>query len=154
MRTVKTLIRLGRCPGWSESSLGAHAILLVLSWGGSYVKAQRLALISFHISLWFQLNEKNTELALFVNLNLAIVYLRTNRQQELMGLLHMIDPEKVETRYDMRHVTRKCVFGVCNQTQTGLLSYWLILDLANIGIILSRQSTTGQADLHLLFAHG
>ena len=24
------------CPGWSESSLGAHAILLVLSWGGSY----------------------------------------------------------------------------------------------------------------------
>ena len=30
------LIRLGRCPGWSESSLGAHAILLVLSWGGSY----------------------------------------------------------------------------------------------------------------------
>ena len=25
------LIRLGRCPGWSESLLGAHAILLVLS---------------------------------------------------------------------------------------------------------------------------
>ena len=40
--TAKTLIRLGRipirlcgCPGWSESSLGAHAILLVLSWDGS-----------------------------------------------------------------------------------------------------------------------
>ena len=33
MRTVKTLIRLGRCPGWSESSLGTHAIL---SGGGSY----------------------------------------------------------------------------------------------------------------------
>ena len=32
MRTAKTLIRLG----WSESSLGAHAILLVLSWGGSF----------------------------------------------------------------------------------------------------------------------
>ena len=31
------LIRLGGCPGWSESSLGAHAILLVLSWGGSIV---------------------------------------------------------------------------------------------------------------------
>ena len=28
---AETLIRLGRCPGWSESSLGAHAILLVLS---------------------------------------------------------------------------------------------------------------------------
>ena len=34
--TVKTLIRLGGCPGWSESSLGTHAILLVLSRGGSY----------------------------------------------------------------------------------------------------------------------
>ena len=34
---VKILIRLGGCgcPGWSESSLGAHAILLVLSWAGS-----------------------------------------------------------------------------------------------------------------------
>ena len=26
MRTAKTLIRQGRCPGWSESSLGAHTI--------------------------------------------------------------------------------------------------------------------------------
>ena len=34
MRTAKTLIRLGGCPGWSESSLGAHATLLVLSRGG------------------------------------------------------------------------------------------------------------------------
>ena len=36
MRTAKILIRLGGCPGWSESSLGAHAALLVLSRGGSY----------------------------------------------------------------------------------------------------------------------
>ena len=36
MWTAKTLIRLGGCPGWSEYSLGAHAVLLVLSWGGSY----------------------------------------------------------------------------------------------------------------------
>ena len=33
---AKTLIRLGGCPGWSEFSLDAHAILLVLSWGGSF----------------------------------------------------------------------------------------------------------------------
>ena len=33
---AKTLIRLGGCPGISESSLGAHATLLVLSWGGSF----------------------------------------------------------------------------------------------------------------------
>ena len=38
MRTAKTLIRLGGCPGWSESSLGAQIILLVLSWGGSVVE--------------------------------------------------------------------------------------------------------------------
>ena len=31
----RSLIRLGGCPGWSESALGAHATLLVLSWGGS-----------------------------------------------------------------------------------------------------------------------
>ena len=31
----RRLIRLGGCPGWSESSLGTHAILLVLSWGSS-----------------------------------------------------------------------------------------------------------------------
>ena len=30
------LIRLGRCPGCSESLLGAHAILLILSCGGSF----------------------------------------------------------------------------------------------------------------------
>ena len=35
MRTAKILIRLGGCPGWSESLLGAHAILLVLSFAGS-----------------------------------------------------------------------------------------------------------------------
>ena len=34
-RTAKTLIRLGECPGWSESLLGAKVILLVLLWGGS-----------------------------------------------------------------------------------------------------------------------
>ena len=37
MRTAKTLIRLGGCPGWYGSSLGAQTILLVLSWGGSFV---------------------------------------------------------------------------------------------------------------------
>ena len=41
MRTAKTLIRLGGCWGWSESSLGTYAISLVgsfvLSWDGSFV---------------------------------------------------------------------------------------------------------------------
>ena len=38
MRTAKTLIWLGGCPGWSESSLGAHAILLVMLCGSSTVE--------------------------------------------------------------------------------------------------------------------
>ena len=35
MLTAKSMIRLGGCPGSSESLLGAQVILLVLSWGGS-----------------------------------------------------------------------------------------------------------------------
>ena len=35
MRTVKTVIRLGGCPGWSKSLLGAQIILLVFSQCGS-----------------------------------------------------------------------------------------------------------------------
>ena len=46
MWTVKILIRLGGCPGWSEFSLGAHAILLVLSWGGSNVTGSFLCTTS------------------------------------------------------------------------------------------------------------
>ena len=36
MSTQRRLIRLRRSPGWSESLLGAHATLLVLSCTGSY----------------------------------------------------------------------------------------------------------------------
>ena len=35
VRTAKTQIRLGGCPGWSEYLLSAHDIYLVLSCGGS-----------------------------------------------------------------------------------------------------------------------
>ena len=34
MRTANTQSRLGGCPSWSESSLGSHVILLVLSCAG------------------------------------------------------------------------------------------------------------------------
>ena len=37
MRTAETQIRLGGCPGWSESSVGAQVIWLVLSWDGSNI---------------------------------------------------------------------------------------------------------------------
>ena len=44
----RRLIRLGTCPGWSEFSLTAKVILLVLSWGGSFV------LFYFNANLVFQ----------------------------------------------------------------------------------------------------
>ena len=34
--TQRRLIRLGKCPGWSESLLGTQIIFLVLTWGGSF----------------------------------------------------------------------------------------------------------------------
>ena len=55
MWTAKTLIRLGGCPGWCESLLGAHTILLVLSWGGSYIDNGVLysSLLVMWILIWF-----------------------------------------------------------------------------------------------------
>ena len=53
MRIAKTLIRLGRCLGWSESSLGAHAILLVLSWGGSNInRCIRMGITVLKTVIW------------------------------------------------------------------------------------------------------
>ena len=43
MRTAKTLIRLGGCPGWFVSSLSAMVILLVLSCGGSCIHCSCVA---------------------------------------------------------------------------------------------------------------
>ena len=47
MRTAKILIRLGGCPGWFESSLGAHAILLVLSRGGLFELVMSYCIFKF-----------------------------------------------------------------------------------------------------------
>ena len=55
LRSAKTLIRLGRCPGWSESSLGTKAILLVLSWGGSHSESASLfSLVASEINHTFE----------------------------------------------------------------------------------------------------
>ena len=40
--TAKTLIKLGGCPGWSESSLGMQVILLGLSCCGSYLHISKV----------------------------------------------------------------------------------------------------------------
>ena len=54
MRTAKTLIRLNRCTGWSESSQGAHAILKVLSCAGSRV----LVYMDFNALTLCRLNQR------------------------------------------------------------------------------------------------
>ena len=60
MRTAKTLtlIRLGGCPGRSESSLGAQAILLVLSCSGSKLTYRKLD-VHPTISQWYFFSLKN-----------------------------------------------------------------------------------------------
>ena len=50
----KTLIKLGRCPGWSGSSLGAHTILLRLSCCGSFLLCFT-ALQDYFTYFWMQL---------------------------------------------------------------------------------------------------
>ena len=60
MLTAKTLIRLGKCPGWSESSLGAHATLFVLSCCGSNI-------LSFTKTWNWNLHKKYDEF--YTNLN-------------------------------------------------------------------------------------
>ena len=50
-----------------------------------------------YYSILFQLSSV-TDLWTFINLNLAIVYLRQNKAPELMALLERIDPERVTAR--------------------------------------------------------
>ena len=45
MRTAKTLIRLGGCPGWSESSLGAHSVCWFC-----HVAAHIIMAVIFHVT--------------------------------------------------------------------------------------------------------
>ena len=75
MRTAKTLIRLSGCPGWSESLLCVHAILLVLSWGGSYNKEYDWTVQHHKSNIWvgilffdypFKINECCCHAALFL----------------------------------------------------------------------------------------
>ena len=69
MRTAKTLIRLGGCPGWSESSLGAiHFVGFVMSWlmsvhtCGSFLSSSDRASIALLNTSWtksFSSSRKN-----------------------------------------------------------------------------------------------
>ena len=63
---AKTQISLGIRPVWSESSLGAHAILLVLSWGCSF---------THDIGKMHQTKKSNTQKSALIILNFNNVIL-------------------------------------------------------------------------------
>ena len=60
MRTAKTLIRLGRCPGWSESSMGAHSFCwfchvaaeIDIAFGCSYNPILAVAVVTRVLENW------------------------------------------------------------------------------------------------------
>ena len=77
--TAKTLIRLGGCPCWSESSLGTKVILLVLSWGGSkcfFLESKYAAHIHFITFFTFRI-EPNMKSFSHANYRIETGYLYT-----------------------------------------------------------------------------
>ena len=51
MRTAKALIRLGKCPGWSESLLGTQSFCWFCSWGGSFGNTSESSCICQHLKV-------------------------------------------------------------------------------------------------------
>ena len=126
MRTVKTLIRLGRCPLWSESSLGAHAILLVLSWGG-----------------WNEDGHEKKDLSI-VQFVILQTHMRSHPAGPDSGCLCEVSSSSL---YEPHH-EKTCLRGLGpGKTQTTLLTYrdqlesWN-LDWTSLDTIQSRQRTT------------
>ena len=92
MRTVNTLIRLGGCPGWSESSLGAHSLcwfchvaaqVLFLCQINSYQNCYSTVLL-FLVSLLVKKNEPTHEIMALITLRKLI--LQTTMHSNPLGL--------------------------------------------------------------------
>ena len=86
MRTAKTLIRLGGCRGWSESSLGAHS----LCW---FCDEAAHIVVSFHVTakIWkLQTSEKNAVIVL----NLIWFYQTVMCQEDEEGIANSVDPDQ------------------------------------------------------------
>ena len=137
-RKAKTLVRLGGCPGWSESSLGAHS--LSNCW---------CCPVTAHVTktwgLWLWPWPWNVDLDRLVWADYTWATSRENLSSALkcwpwpVGLswLHM------------SHVTKKTVFGISNQVRLKLacsdsetISSLEILEKTGTGIILSKKRST------------
>ena len=106
MWTVKTLIRPGGCPGWSEASLGTHAILL-LSWG-SYV-LNSSARVRFYGLIRFRLRVNKVEHAVVV-LQSRLQSRYTSRQQPDENVIYSGWNERTSNRMSGKPEVHKFPF--------------------------------------------
>ena len=102
MRTAKTLIWLGGCQGWSESSLGAHAILLVLSWGISDAYLGTIFLISPSNNILWVFIRIATE-AIIMNTHNICFIMDNWRKLELVFIKHYA-PNSLHLTVNSHHV--------------------------------------------------
>ena len=77
-RTAKTLIRLGGCPGWSESSLGAHSFCTFC-----HVVAHIIIFIHFLISITINIINITPITWYLHNIHIIIVVVTLNRASSL-----------------------------------------------------------------------
>ena len=118
MQTAKTLIRLGRCPGWSVFA-GCTLILLVLSCRSSYVFMENWWKLSFNY----------------------------HQIPSLSGLLSLLTTTFNDPKYNEPRHEKTGLPGVRpGKTQTGLLSYRDKLESWNFGFSKDRYSTIWEAN--------
>ena len=82
MQTAKTLIRLGGCPGWSESSLGAQS----LYW---FCHVAAHIQVMFMVAKWVSLfpPERRVWFKTTVNTNIRACTVNTNKTYEMMRVI-------------------------------------------------------------------
>ena len=103
----RRLIRLGGCPSWSESSMGAHAFLLVLSWGASFAFSctwewsnKRLG-ICWIINVWVL---QSLHSRLFLSLGNGIHITQSNIQMKHATPLKYITYHKTKLSCNSQHL--------------------------------------------------
>ena len=105
MRTAKTLIRLGGCPGWSESSLGTHSFCWfchvtaqVCFWFKIWFSVSRMFWTKDWSQLWKMYYHKTPKLWTPKQIAVVILklsfYYRIMGQKHAVGIANSVDPDK------------------------------------------------------------
>ena len=88
-------LRLGGCPGWSESSLGAHVILLVLSRGGSLMMKFCSLCHHGHFTTWLPKNSDTWKICCnHPQIWTTWIYHRVMRPKDAEGIANSVDPDR------------------------------------------------------------